>query len=66
MKAAPFDYIRPDTLDDACACLASHPDARIIAGGQSLVPMLATANQPSAMTPMAMSGDWWLLWDNVF
>lgn len=41
MKAAPFDYIRPDTLDDACACLASHPDARIIAGGQSLVPMLA-------------------------
>jgi len=41
MKAAPFDYIRPDTLDDACACLASHPEARIIAGGQSLVPMLA-------------------------
>ena len=41
MKAAPFDYIRPDTLDDACACLASHPEARIIAGGQSLLPMLA-------------------------
>ena len=41
MKAAPFDYIRPATIDDACACLASHPDARIIAGGQSLVPMLA-------------------------
>jgi CO/xanthine dehydrogenase FAD-binding subunit len=66
MKAAPFDYIRPDTLDDTCACLASHPDAQIIAGGQSLVPMLATANQPSAMTPMGMSGDWWLVWVSVF
>ena len=41
MKSASFDYIRPETLDAACACLASHPDARIIAGGQSLVPMLA-------------------------
>ena len=41
MKSASFDYIRPETLDAACAFLASHPDARIIAGGQSLVPMLA-------------------------
>jgi len=41
MKSASFDYIRPDTLDAVCACLASHPAARIIAGGQSLVPMLA-------------------------
>ena len=41
MKSASFDYIRPDTLDAVCACLANHPDARIIAGGQSLVPMLA-------------------------
>ena len=41
MKSASFDYIRPDTLDAVCSCLASYPDARIIAGGQSLVPMLA-------------------------
>ncbi len=41
MKSASFDYVRPDTLDAVCSCLASHPDARIIAGGQSLVPMLA-------------------------
>ncbi|MEK9708717.1 MAG: FAD binding domain-containing protein [Alphaproteobacteria bacterium] len=41
MKSASFDYVRPDTLDAVCGCLASHPDARIIAGGQSLVPMLA-------------------------
>ena len=41
MKSASFDYVRPDTLDAVCSCLASNPDARIIAGGQSLVPMLA-------------------------
>ena len=41
MKSVSFDYIRPKTLDAACACLTSNPDARVIAGGQSLVPMLA-------------------------
>ena len=41
MKAASFDYVRPQTLDAACDYLASAPNARIIAGGQSLVPMLA-------------------------
>ena len=41
MKSASFDYVRPDTLDAVCSFLVSHPDARIIAGGQSLVPMLA-------------------------
>ena len=41
MKPAPFDYIRPDTLAEACALLANDEDARPIAGGQTLVPMLA-------------------------
>jgi CO/xanthine dehydrogenase FAD-binding subunit len=41
MKPAPFAYYRPTDLDDACAVLASDEDARIIAGGQSLVPMMA-------------------------
>ena len=42
MKAAPFDYVRPSTLRQACALLAEHGhDAKVIAGGQSLVPMLA-------------------------
>jgi CO/xanthine dehydrogenase FAD-binding subunit len=41
MKPAPFDYVRPDTLAEACALLAGDPDARAIAGGQTLVPMLA-------------------------
>lgn len=41
MKPAPFAYIRPDSLEAALAILAERPDeARIIAGGQSLMPML--------------------------
>jgi CO/xanthine dehydrogenase FAD-binding subunit len=41
MKSAPFQYHRPDHIDEACAILAGDEDARIIAGGQSLVPMMA-------------------------
>src|ERR1700738_3350027 len=41
MKAAPFDYLRPDMLDETLAALAQYgADARIIAGGQSLGAML--------------------------
>ncbi|HET8682569.1 MAG TPA: FAD binding domain-containing protein [Micromonosporaceae bacterium] len=42
MKAAPFAYSRPSTLDDAVTELAaSGGRGKVIAGGQSLVPMLA-------------------------
>jgi CO/xanthine dehydrogenase FAD-binding subunit len=41
MKPAPFDYVRPGTLAEACVLLAGDEDARLIAGGQTLVPMLA-------------------------
>ena len=41
MKPAPFDYVRPTSLAEACELLASDEDARLIAGGQTLVPMLA-------------------------
>src|ERR1700692_1185670 len=41
MKPAPFDYVRPDSLAQACRLLADDEDARLIAGGQTLVPMLA-------------------------
>ena len=41
MKPAPFDYVRPKTLDEACALLAGEADGRLIAGGQTLVPMMA-------------------------
>jgi CO/xanthine dehydrogenase FAD-binding subunit len=38
VKPAPFEYVRARTLDDALAAL--DPDSKILAGGQSLVPML--------------------------
>jgi len=42
MKAPPFEYARAASLDEACALLAQHGDAaKLLAGGQSLVPMLA-------------------------
>jgi CO/xanthine dehydrogenase FAD-binding subunit len=42
VKAAPFAYRRAASLDDALALLAAHGgDAKLIAGGQSLVPMMA-------------------------
>jgi len=41
MKPAPFDYARPSSLAEACEILAGDEDARIIAGGQTLIPMLA-------------------------
>jgi CO/xanthine dehydrogenase FAD-binding subunit len=41
MKPAPFDYVRPSTLADACRILKRNEDALPIAGGQTLVPMLA-------------------------
>lgn len=41
MKPAPFDYARPSTLDEACALLAADPEARLISGGQTLIPMMA-------------------------
>lgn len=40
MKPAPFEYHRPGTLDEALALLAEDEDAKPLAGGQSLVPML--------------------------
>jgi len=41
MKPRPFDYARPDTVEEALALLAEYGDeARVLAGGQSLVPML--------------------------
>ena len=42
MQAAPFEYTRAASLAQACALLAEHgADAKLIAGGQSLVPMMA-------------------------
>ncbi|HEY5873174.1 MAG TPA: FAD binding domain-containing protein [Gaiellaceae bacterium] len=41
MKPAPFDYMRPESLDEALAALAeAGGEAKVLAGGQSLVPAL--------------------------
>jgi carbon-monoxide dehydrogenase medium subunit len=42
MKAAAFAYHRPDSVEEAAGLLGEYgDDAKILAGGQSLVPMLA-------------------------
>ena len=40
MKPAPFGYRRPGSLPEALETLAGDPDAKVLAGGQSLVPLL--------------------------
>ncbi|HEX2208444.1 MAG TPA: xanthine dehydrogenase family protein subunit M [Longimicrobium sp.] len=41
MKPASFEYHRPDSVDQALALLAEHGyDAKLLAGGQSLVPAM--------------------------
>ncbi|MEH2498883.1 carbon-monoxide dehydrogenase medium subunit [Bradyrhizobium sp. AZCC 1678] len=40
MKPAPFEYHAPTSLDEAATLLAGLQNAKILAGGQSLVPML--------------------------
>ena len=52
MKPAAFDYVAPQTLDEALARLAEHQrGARVLAGGQSLVPLMnLRAVSPAANT----------------
>jgi carbon-monoxide dehydrogenase medium subunit len=41
MLPAPFEYHRPDTLEEALQLLAEHgEDAKVLAGGQSLIPLM--------------------------
>ncbi|MGA8248797.1 MAG: FAD binding domain-containing protein [Nocardioides sp.] len=40
MKPAPFAYVRPRGLQHALEALAADPGAKVLAGGQSLVPLL--------------------------
>jgi len=53
MKPAAFDYHRPSTVADAVGLLATIPDAKPIAGGQSLMPMLnMRLAQPAALVDL--------------
>jgi carbon-monoxide dehydrogenase medium subunit len=41
VKPAPFEYFAPATVEEAVALLAEHgDDAKVLAGGQSLVPLM--------------------------
>jgi CO/xanthine dehydrogenase FAD-binding subunit len=58
MKSAPFEYCRAANVDEACAMLASDESARIIAGGQTLVPMMAMRlARPTRLIDISRIGD---------
>lgn len=40
MISAQFDYVRAKTLDEALSLLAQNEDAKILAGGHSLIPAM--------------------------
>jgi carbon-monoxide dehydrogenase medium subunit len=40
MIPAPFEYFAPATIDEALGLLREHSDAKVLAGGQSLMPAL--------------------------
>ena len=40
MKPPRYEYHAPTTVDEACALLSSLEDAKVLAGGQSLMPLL--------------------------
>ena len=41
MKPPPFSYVRPESVPDVLSCLARWgEDGKIVAGGQSLIPLL--------------------------
>ena len=41
MKPGPFRYLAPTSIEEAVAALTEHPDAKVLAGGQSLIPVLS-------------------------
>jgi CO/xanthine dehydrogenase FAD-binding subunit len=40
VKPPPFEYHAPNTIEEVCTLLGSLEDAKVLAGGQSLVPLL--------------------------
>jgi carbon-monoxide dehydrogenase medium subunit len=54
MKPAPFEYYAPTTTDEALSIMAEHGyDAKVLAGGQSLIPMMNfRLAQPSVLVDL--------------
>jgi aerobic carbon-monoxide dehydrogenase medium subunit len=58
MKPPPFEYHRPRSVEEAVELLAADPDAKALAGGQSLVPMLNfRLGRPSALVDLNGIGE---------
>lgn len=58
MKAPPFAYLRVRSTAEAVRVLSGDPEAKIIAGGQSLVPMLAMRlARPSVLVDIGRLGE---------
>ena len=58
MIPAPFDYFRPETLDEALSLLTIHEDAKVLAGGHSLIPaMKLRLAQPKAVIDIGRVAD---------
>jgi carbon-monoxide dehydrogenase medium subunit len=58
MIPAPFDYLRPNTLDEALAALAGSEEAKILAGGHSLIPaMKLRLAQPRSVIDISRLAD---------
>jgi carbon-monoxide dehydrogenase medium subunit len=68
VKPAPFAYAKAHSLDHALWLLASEPEAKILAGGQSLIatlnmrlsapPLLVDINGLGELATIARTGDW--------
>lgn len=58
MKPAPFRYVRARSVDDAVAALARDAEAKVLAGGQSLIAMMnVRAAKPECLVDInALSG----------
>lgn len=58
MKAPPFAYRRAESLAAACALLDAHEGARVLAGGQSLIPTLnLRLSQPELLVDISRLAD---------
>jgi aerobic carbon-monoxide dehydrogenase medium subunit len=59
VKPAPFEYVRPGSLEEALAVLNEHgDDAKVLAGGQSLVPLMnLRLTQPRLIVDLNGLGD---------
>jgi len=60
MKPAPFRYVRVSSMDEAIEALQRHPDAKVLAGGQSLIPLMNfRLSRPSVLVDINdVAGEW--------